>query len=584
MRFIQMFATQCSEGVLIVDLGQNIVWANEAALTLHAVATVADLGRTIDEYHTRFKVKYIALLPDEAIAADTSAVSSETRAQPDILMELVCFHRSDGKVMHRQRKLVLLDDAGNPSVVVLFIHRVAELACNDANSMVSNKLTTEEMSLDSMSELARLQRLSDRSKGALDVVAKDNAIGGISVAASVAQGTLSSLPSPVMLAALCPAAMHIVDENMVVVDVSQRWLEWLGYDREAVIGRKIFDFMPTSSIEHLERHTRHLMASTSPTRDLAIDFLTRSGDVVQAMVSGQSMQVGAALAGAAPQNLVAAVCVDVTAQRRSEDAVAAMFAAAPVPMLIRKCDDARIIDANDAFLKATEFNVSGIIGHNFDEFTAFETRGRKDQFEAFIRGNEPLEALDVGLKTAHGDMLDCMLSTTRIWAFGKQCVLLTLQDVSERRRTEAELMSAIDAVMKDSSWFGRSVVERLAAHRAPPKSGRRAAALGDLTPRERDVLSLISLGLPDAEIAERLGLTRSTIRNHLSTLYSKINVHNRGSAIIWARERCINITQLPARSKPGQPKFGALGAGPKKIMPLNQAGGWAQEAKSAAGD
>ena len=96
--------------------------------------------------------------------------------------------------------------------------------------------------------------------------------------------------------------------------------------------------------------------------------------------------------------------------------------------------------------------------------------------------------------------------------------------------------------MKDGTWFSRSVVERLAAMRAPPKSGRGGAALGDLTPRERDVLSLISLGLPDAEIAERLGLSRSTIRNHLSTLYSKIDVKNRGSAIIWARERCLNVT------------------------------------------
>jgi DNA-binding CsgD family transcriptional regulator len=270
--------------------------------------------------------------------------------------------------------------------------------------------------------------------------------------------------------------------------------------------------------------------------------------------------------------------VDVTAQRRSDDALAAMFAASPVPMLIRKCDDPRIIDANDAFLKATEFNVSGIVGHGFDEFGVFETRGRKDQFEAAIRADGRIEPVDVSLKTAHGDALDCVLTATRLWAFGKPCVLLTLQDVSERRRTEAELMSAIEAVMKDSSWFSRSVVERLAALRAPPKSGRRAAALGDLTPRERDVLSLISLGLPDAEIAERLGLTRSTIRNHLSTLYSKINVHNRGSAIIWARERCINITQLPARAKPVQAKFRS-----PKIVPIGQSG-WGQEAKSAAGD
>jgi len=387
------------------------------------------------------------------------------------------------------------------------------------------------------------------------------------------------LPEATALAALCPAAMHILDEEMRIVDVSQRWLEWLGYARDAVIGRKILDFIPAGSAEHFERHTQHQFSGAGQVRDVASEFVTRSGAVVHAIVSAQP-----APGGADRPRRVVSVCVDVTAQRRAEDALAAVFATSTLPMLIRKCEDGRIVDANDAFLKATEFNLSGIIGHSFDEFTAFENKARKDQFETAIRGSGHVEPAEVGLKTTQGDMLDCMVSATQIWAFGKPCVLLTLQDVSERRRTETELMSAIEAVMKDSSWFSRSVVERLAALRAPPKSGRRTAGVGDLTPRERDVLSLISLGLPDAEIAERLGLTRSTIRNHLSTLYSKISVHNRGSAIIWARERCINFTQLPASTRPVQPKVGARGSATKQIMPLKQPDGWSRDAKSAAGD
>jgi hypothetical protein len=55
------------------------------------------------------------------------------------------------------------------------------------------------------------------------------------------------------------------------------------------------------------------------------------------------------------------------------------------------------------------------------------------------------------------------------------------------------------------------------------------------------VLGLISHGLADVDIALKLGLTRSTVRNHVATLYSKIGVHSRSSAIIWARERGINL-------------------------------------------
>jgi PAS domain S-box-containing protein len=547
--------------VIFVDLAQTIVWANEAALCMHQVGSTAELGRTIDAYHAKFQVRYVAVLGDPAEGEEIDGAAPCGCSQPDVLMELRPLRGADATCTHRTRKMVLPDENGQPSCTVLFMRKVAAAADG------AGQLSEPPQTLPSPTTI-----LQTSEQGA---VAEHGtpAEPGITPALPVLQARAADI------AAICPAAMHVLDEEMRIVEVSQRWLEWLGYTRDTVIGRKIFDFMPTASAEHFERHVQQQPANAGHLRDMAAEFMTKSGATVHAIVSARSTD------GERQQaKLLIAVCVDVTAQRRSEDALAAMFAASPVPMLIRKCDDPRVIDANDAFLQATDFNVSGIVGHGFDEFGVFETRGRKDQFEAAIRGNGRIEPVDVSLKTAHGDALDCVLTATRLWAFGKPCVLLTLQDVSERRRTEAELMSAIEAVMKDSAWFSRSVVERLAALRAPPKSGRRAAALGDLTPRERDVLSLISLGLPDAEIADRLGLTRSTIRNHLSTLYSKISVHNRGSAIIWARERCINITQLPARGKPVQAKFRPAGGGsPKQIIPLSQPG-WGQEAKSAAGD
>jgi DNA-binding NarL/FixJ family response regulator len=59
----------------------------------------------------------------------------------------------------------------------------------------------------------------------------------------------------------------------------------------------------------------------------------------------------------------------------------------------------------------------------------------------------------------------------------------------------------------------------------------------DLTARERDVLGLICEGLPDKEIAVRLKLAPNTVRNHVSMVYSKLDVHSRSEAIVWARER-----------------------------------------------
>jgi DNA-binding NarL/FixJ family response regulator len=137
--------------------------------------------------------------------------------------------------------------------------------------------------------------------------------------------------------------------------------------------------------------------------------------------------------------------------------------------------------------------------------------------------------------------MDCLLSAETLHVFGQPCALLALQDVTERRRNETQLFQAIELVMKDTSWFSRSVIEKLAAVRAPAGSATRMTAVGDLTRREREVLALVSHGLSDSDIAEKLGLTRSTVRNHVATLYSKIGVHSRRNAIVWARERGINI-------------------------------------------
>ena len=62
-------------------------------------------------------------------------------------------------------------------------------------------------------------------------------------------------------------------------------------------------------------------------------------------------------------------------------------------------------------------------------------------------------------------------------------------------------------------------------------------AFAELSRRERETLVLLADGLSNAEIAERLGISEKTVRNHLSHLFDKLGVWSRAQAIVFARER-----------------------------------------------
>jgi pimeloyl-ACP methyl ester carboxylesterase/DNA-binding CsgD family transcriptional regulator len=63
-----------------------------------------------------------------------------------------------------------------------------------------------------------------------------------------------------------------------------------------------------------------------------------------------------------------------------------------------------------------------------------------------------------------------------------------------------------------------------------------AAPFSELTARERDILCHLARGLSNAEIAERIFISEKTVRNHLTSIFSKLAVDSRGKAMVLARE------------------------------------------------
>lgn len=62
-------------------------------------------------------------------------------------------------------------------------------------------------------------------------------------------------------------------------------------------------------------------------------------------------------------------------------------------------------------------------------------------------------------------------------------------------------------------------------------------SLQDLTPKEREVLALIAKGLTNKAIAKELSIAEKTVKTHVSSVLSKLNLKTRTAAALWAKER-----------------------------------------------
>jgi DNA-binding NarL/FixJ family response regulator len=100
---------------------------------------------------------------------------------------------------------------------------------------------------------------------------------------------------------------------------------------------------------------------------------------------------------------------------------------------------------------------------------------------------------------------------------------------------QQEIERAIRAAAAGEAIFGPQIAQRVVAHFASG-SGSRAAAFPSLTEREREVLEMIAAGKGNATIAHELMISLKTVRNHVSNIFTKLQVSERAQAIVKARE------------------------------------------------
>jgi DNA-binding NarL/FixJ family response regulator len=144
-------------------------------------------------------------------------------------------------------------------------------------------------------------------------------------------------------------------------------------------------------------------------------------------------------------------------------------------------------------------------------------------------------------------VLDGAEATRRIVAADPSTQVVILTSFSDRDQIVRALdAGAIGYLLKDAEPDDLIEGIRAAARGESPLDPKAARAMlnargrpmagADLSPREREVLSLVASGLANKVIAMRLEISEATVKAHLTSIFSSIGVSDRTQAALWARE------------------------------------------------
>ncbi|NBF09098.1 helix-turn-helix transcriptional regulator [Pseudomonas sp. Fl4BN1] len=474
-RQLQQIISGLSDGVILLETDKTLLWANDAALAMHGVSEVSQLGTDVRQYARRYALRYRNNHP---LALDSYPINRVAAGETfsDVVVEVRA--EIDGEArhwVHRVRSMILRDSQGAAESLVLIL--------SDATDWASAEQRFEK--------------------------------------------TFNANPAPAVICRL---------SDLRYIKVNQGFLEMTGHARDQVIGRSVYEL---DVLEHAEQ------------RDLAIERLNQGATIPQMQAELRLPDGGSKLVVVAGQPLdisdedcMLFSFMDLEprrkaemALRQSEERFAKSFRLTPVPTLLCSAEHQQIVDVNEAFLNTCGYASEELLGKTVQAIGFIEEPEAGERLFGRLEKHGSLEAQDLKVRKKGAEVIDCVVSADTVSIEGSPCYLLVLMNITERKRSELELVTAIEEVMRDASWFSQTLIEKLANVRSAKSVATPGACSADLTAREREVLGLICQGLADKEIAAQLQLALSTVRNHVATLYSKLAVHSRAEAIVWARER-----------------------------------------------
>ncbi|WP_043840403.1 PAS domain S-box protein, partial [Muricoccus aerilatus] len=301
---LRLILAALQDGVILIGPDQAITWANNAALRMHGVHEVAELGATVSEYRRRFELRYRNRhrLPEGAYPMERVMAGE---AFDEVVVEVAPAGENEALWTHRIRSLVLNDAAGVPNCLVLIL--------NDE---------TERFDAEERFEAA-----------------------------------FSANPAPAVI-------LRLSDHRHI--KVNRGFLEMTGYVEEQVVGRSAYEIDVLEGAARREFAVERLQQGRTIPQMEAVLQLPGGGEK-RVVVAGQPIEVGNAdcmlftFVDIEPHKRTE------EALRRSEEGFGVAFRLAPVPTILVLRSGCRLLRANDAFVRESGYAEAELIGKEAGE-------------------------------------------------------------------------------------------------------------------------------------------------------------------------------------------------------------------------
>jgi PAS domain S-box-containing protein len=240
-----------------------------------------------------------------------------------------------------------------------------------------------------------------------------------------------------------PVMMHSIDAEGRIVNVSQYWLDVIGYEESEVIGRSSIDFLTPDSRRYAHEVVLPQFYQTGQCVEVAYQYVKKNGEIIDALLSATSEYDAE---GKVTRSL--AVIQDVTQRKRTEDALRrsearfrAIFEGANIGITVVD-RDAHPVASNEAFTRMLGYSEAELCRMAFREFTHPEdVDNNMELYHQLMQGEINHYGMEKRYIRKDGGIVWVRINVSQFpgAAADNELLITIVEDITDQKRAEAAL-------------------------------------------------------------------------------------------------------------------------------------------------